>query len=242
MQHFATKAVDAIVLDLSDRGGFDGVWDQLGHDVRDEIKKTWVAEVLKAAGERERALLELISRLVPFAESRAEHISELDDSSDEARKAWGAVEDAKCALAEVMPQLVIGDAAQIELARPAMCRHEELPPSEQIKRAKRRTRSTASIGGQATEGPFRVERCGGDWVIRAASLLDDGDPDGIEVAVVHATFPGKTHPADRADALLFAAVPAYALAWSLVLEERREEILAALPTWVRESIDKAEDP
>jgi len=45
----AQQAVEAIVLDLSDRRGIGHEWFQIDEDIQDEIRSEWVELVLKAA-------------------------------------------------------------------------------------------------------------------------------------------------------------------------------------------------
>ena len=45
----AAKAVDLILADLQDRGGFGDVWDGIDDGVRDEIRSKWVRIVKQAS-------------------------------------------------------------------------------------------------------------------------------------------------------------------------------------------------
>ena len=49
-QDQAKRAVDAIVFDLTDRGGLRGVWDDIDEPLRQEIRQKW-AELIVAAAE-----------------------------------------------------------------------------------------------------------------------------------------------------------------------------------------------
>jgi hypothetical protein len=43
----ATRAVDAIIKDLSDRGGLDGAWNDVDSEMQDEIREIW-AQAIRA--------------------------------------------------------------------------------------------------------------------------------------------------------------------------------------------------
>ena len=38
----AEEIVDSIIRDLTDRSGFDGMWDSLDDDIRQEIRSKWI--------------------------------------------------------------------------------------------------------------------------------------------------------------------------------------------------------
>jgi HPt (histidine-containing phosphotransfer) domain-containing protein len=73
-----------------------------------------LAQLASSTEKRERHLLTLISRLLPFAEARADQLSEQDVSSEATRQAQGAVEDAQCALADAgMDEATLKEHAEV---------------------------------------------------------------------------------------------------------------------------------
>jgi len=40
--------VDALIADLSDRGGIGSEWWQIDSDIRDEIRETWISIVMQS--------------------------------------------------------------------------------------------------------------------------------------------------------------------------------------------------
>lgn len=42
----AEVIVDEIITDLTDRKGFDAMWDEIDDDIRDEIRDTWIKIVM----------------------------------------------------------------------------------------------------------------------------------------------------------------------------------------------------
>lgn len=47
MDALASRIVDAIIRDLTDRGGLDGAWDSIDDDTQDEIRETWIQLVIE---------------------------------------------------------------------------------------------------------------------------------------------------------------------------------------------------
>lgn len=66
----------------------------------------------------EQRLLDLVSRLLPFAETRAEDLSEIDEAHESTKKAWSAVEDGRRALADAGMDPAVIDALAAPEAEP----------------------------------------------------------------------------------------------------------------------------